>query len=103
VECRASSEARHLADLIDGGLGEIWRRGAAYVDKICKGAKPADLSVEQPTKFEFLINLKSARGLGLEVPPSLPIRAHWDEGGATSALARNRHTGAVAACLLSRH
>ena len=74
------AELREFA--VAGGLAsygtsrpDLWRRAASYVDKIMRGTKPADLPVEQPVRFEMVINLKIAKAIGLDVPPTLLSRA----------------------------
>jgi putative ABC transport system substrate-binding protein len=56
-------------------IGDLYRRAATYVDKLLKGSKPTDLPVEQPTKFEFIVNLKAAKQIGLTIPPQVLARA----------------------------
>ncbi|MBL0149951.1 MAG: hypothetical protein IPP87_15080 [Ideonella sp.] len=54
---------------------DLWRQSARFIDKILKGAKPADLPVEQPNRYELVINLKSAKALGITIPPAVLVRA----------------------------
>ena len=72
-----SSEWVEAGGIMSYGPNNIaaFRRTATFVDKILKGAKPADLPIEQPTKFEFLVNLKAAKQIGLTIPPNVLVRA----------------------------
>jgi putative ABC transport system substrate-binding protein len=83
VEHRLPSIFAYHEGAVAGGLMaymtsyyDIFRREATFIDKIFRGAKPGDLPVEHPTKFEFVINLKTAKALGLDVPQSLLVRAN---------------------------
>lgn len=73
-EMRAYVEAGGLA-AYGPSYPDLFSRAAGYVDRVLKGRKPADLAVEQPTKFELVINLKAARALGLTLPQSILVRA----------------------------
>ena len=72
-----ASEFARVGGLLSYGVDQvdIWRRAASYVDRILRGAKPGDLPVQFPTKFEMAVNLKTAKALGLAVPPSILLRA----------------------------
>ena len=72
-EDRICRRWRH--DDYGASTNDLFRRAAIFVDKIIKGAKPSDLPVEQPIKFEFIVNLKTAKQIGLVIPPNVLVRA----------------------------
>lgn len=73
-----SPEAVEAGGLVSYGANsvDLWQRTASYVDRILKGAKPSELPIEQPTRFDLVLNVKTARALGLTIPPSMLLRAH---------------------------
>ena len=75
VRCKARAKSWSGRDQTHKALSDLFGRAAGYVDKILKGAEPADLPIEQPTKFELVINRKTARALRLTIPRSVLVRA----------------------------